>query len=85
MRKNKKNIRYSIDEHHHGLFVKEARLRQGYRLIEVANEICDTSYLSKVESGIIVPPLDIFEKIAEKLDIRFPSSEFINDTSTTEI
>ena len=72
---NKKSIRYNIDAHHHGLFVKEARLRQGYRLMEVAEEICDISYLSKIESGIIVPRPDVFEKIAEKLDIKFPSKE----------
>jgi len=71
----KRNIRYNIDKHHHGLFVKEARLRHGYRLTEVATEICDISYLSKIESGSIIPPPDIFEKIAEKLDIRFPSVE----------
>ena len=75
MKINKKSIRYSIDKHHHGLFVKEARLRHGYRLTEVAAEICDTSYLSKIESGIIIPPPDIFEKIAKKLRIQFPAEE----------
>jgi len=74
-RRNKKNIRYNIDKHHHGLFVKEARLRHGYRLTEVADEICDASYLSKIESGIIIPPLEVFEKISEKLNIQFPSEE----------
>ena len=73
MKTSKRNIRYQIDSHHHGLFVKEARLRQGYRLTEVANEICDTSYLSKIESGRIVPTPEIFEKIADKLKIQFPS------------
>ena len=75
MRINKKSIRYSIDKHHHGLFVKEARLRRGYRLTEVAAEICDTSYLSKIESGSIIPQLEVFEKLAEKLNIQFPSEE----------
>jgi len=77
MRLNKKNIRYSIDKHHHGLFVKEARLRHGYRLTEVAEEICDASYLSKVETGTIIPAPEIFEKIVEKLSIRFPQAERI--------
>lgn len=75
MRVSKRNIRYHVDAHHHGLFIKEARLRQGYRLSEVASEICDTSYLSKIESGAIVPTPEIFEKLAEKLGIQFPSEE----------
>ena len=75
MKTNLKNIKYHIDSHHHGLFVKEARLRQGYRLAEVAKEICDISYLSKIESGTLVPSLDIFWKIAERLEIQFPSKE----------
>ena len=75
MRINKKSIRYSIDKHHHGLFVKEARLRHGYRLTEVAAEICDTSYLSKIESGSIFPQLEVFEKLVEKLNIKFPPDD----------
>ena len=75
MKISKKNIKYGINKHHHGLFVKEARLRHGYRLSEVAAEICDTSYLSKIESGIIVPTPEIFEKLAEKLEIKFPLEE----------
>jgi len=71
--KNHKNTRYSIDSHHHGLFVKEARLRKGYRLAEVANEICDTSYLCKIESGAVIPPPELFSKLVEKLHIQFPS------------
>lgn len=74
---NKKNIKYGIDNHHHGLFVKEARLRQGYRLTEVAKEICDASYLSKIESGRLFPKVEVFEKIVKKLDIRFPAGERI--------
>ena len=77
MRINKKSIRYSIDKHHHGLFLKEARLRHGYRLTEVAAEICDTSYLSKIESGSIFPQLEVFEKLVEKLSITFPLGERI--------
>lgn len=77
MKVNKRNIRYHIDGHHHGLFIKEARLRQGYRLIEVADEICDISYLSKIESGTIIPTPEVFEKIAAKLGIQFPSEERI--------
>lgn len=73
MKVNQKNIRYGIDNHHHGLFIKEARLRQGYRLTEVAKEICDVSYLSKIESGQLFPNLEIFEKIVEKLEIEFPT------------
>lgn len=76
MKINKNNVKY-IDAHHHGLFVKEARLRQRYRLIEVADEICDVSYLSKIESGNIVPPPEIFEKIVERLNIQFPSKEHV--------
>ncbi|MCL1989334.1 MAG: helix-turn-helix domain-containing protein [Defluviitaleaceae bacterium] len=75
MKVNKKNIKYGIDNHHHGLFVKEARLRQGYRLTEVANEICHASYLSKVESGRLFPRTEIFEKIVEKLGIQFPTED----------
>jgi len=68
-----KNIKYNIDGHHHGIFIKEARLRLGYRMVEVANGICDVSYLSKVESGTIVPPPAVFLKLADKLRILFPT------------
>jgi len=77
MKLNKKNVKYGIDNHHHGLFVKEARLRHGYRLSEVAEEICDASYLSKVESGRLFPRVEVFEKIVKKLDIKFPTGERI--------
>ena len=75
MKINNKNIRYNVDAHHHGLFIKEARLRQGYRLIEVADEICDISYLSKIESGMIIPRPEVFAKLAKKLEIHFPTQE----------
>jgi len=75
MKINKKNIRYSIDDHHHGLYVKEARLRHGYRLSEVAEEICDASYLSKIESGRIIPNIEVFEKIVARLKIQFPTKK----------
>jgi len=71
--KSYKSTRYSIDGHHHGLFIKEARLRKGYRLVEVAEEICDTSYLCKIESGALIPPPGLFSKLVEKLEIQFPS------------
>jgi len=75
MKINKKNIKYTIDDHHHGLYVKEARLRLGYRLSEVADEICDVSYLSKIEAGRMIPSVEVFEKIVEKLEIQFPSEK----------
>lgn len=75
MKTKKRNVKYHIDSHHHGLFVKEARLRQGYRLAEVAKDICDVSYLSKIESGTLTPSLDVFEKITKKLSIQFPAIE----------
>ena len=75
MEMNKRSIKYNIDAHHHGLFIKEARLRQGYRLTEIANGICDISYLSKIESGTNIPSSKILEKLSEKLNIQFPLKE----------
>jgi len=75
MKVSNRNIKYHIDAHHHGLYVKEARLRQGYKLAEVANNICDTSYLSKIESGRLIPSPEIFEKISERLNLEFPPEE----------
>ena len=77
MKTNKRNVKYGIDNHHHGLFIKEARLRHGYRLTEVAEEICDVSYLSKIESGRLFPKVEVFEKIVKKLGIHFPAGERI--------
>jgi len=75
MQVNEKKVKYHVDSHHHGLYVREARLRHGYKLDEVADEICTASYLSKIESGRIVPNVKLFAKIVEKLDIEFPPDE----------
>ena len=74
---NKKfgSINYIIDTHHLGLYVKEARLRHGYRLTEVAHEVCSVSVLSRIESGICDPTPVLFEKLAKKLKMRFPESD----------
>ena len=72
---NNKNIRYNIDDHHHGLFIKEARLRKEYRISDLAEGVCSPSYLSKIEAGDTTPSLDIFEHLAERLDIRFPAEQ----------
>jgi len=71
--KNKKNIRYNIDDHHHGLFIKEARLRKNYRVTALTDGICSSSYLSKIEAGLMIPSPDIFEKLARRLGIVFPA------------
>ena len=70
---NKKNIRYNIDDHHHGLFIKEARLRQSYRVVALTDGICSPAYLSKIEAGITIPAPDMFEKMAQRLKIQFPT------------
>ena len=72
---NKKSIRYNIDNHHHGLFIKEARLRQDYKITDLAEGICSPSYLSKIESGDTRPSPDIFEALAKRLNIQFPLSK----------
>ena len=71
----KKNIRYNIDDHHHGLFIKEARLRKNYRVTALSNGICSPSYLSKIEAGVTIPALDIFEALAKRLDVKFPTKQ----------
>jgi len=71
----KKNIRYNIDDHHHGLFIKEARLRKNYRITALSDGICSPSYLSKIEAGVTIPALDIFEALAERLGVKFPAKQ----------
>jgi len=75
MKKNKeyKNTKYCIDGHHHGLFIKEARLRKKYCLVKVAEGVCSFSYLSKIESGKSTPKPRLFSKLVEKLEIQFPT------------
>jgi len=70
-----KSIYYNVGPHHHGLFIREARLRLGYRLAEVAAEICDTSYLCKIEKGTVTPNEQLFIKIAKRLEIDIPQME----------
>lgn len=70
-----KNIRYNIDNHHHGLFIKEARLRTNYRVVALTEGICSPSYLSKIEAGLAIPSPAIFEKLASRLGIKFPVGE----------
>jgi len=69
------NIYYHVGSHHHGLFIKEARMRLGYSLSEVASEICDMSYLCKIEKGTATPNKQLFTKIAKRLDICIPEME----------
>jgi len=75
MNKKLENINYNIETHHLGLYVKEARLRQGYRLTEVAEDICAISVLSRIESGGLEPTPALFEKLAEKLEMKFPGDD----------
>jgi len=70
---NKANyVRYNVDTHHHGLFIKEARIRKDKRLKDVAAGICDVSYLSKIEAGLVIPAPDIFVQLVQKLEIVMP-------------
>lgn len=73
--KNLENINYNLDTHHLGLYVKEARLRHGYRLTETAQGICAISVLSRIESGTFEPTPALFEKLAKKLEMKFPEND----------
>jgi len=70
-----KNSYYYVGPHHHGLFIREARLRLGYSLSEVASEICDASYLCRIEKGKVTPNERLFIKIAEKLELNIPETD----------
>ena len=78
MNKKLENINDNIDTHHLGLYIKEARLRQGYRLTEVAQGICAISVLSRIESGAFEPTPALFEKLSEKLEMKFPKRDRLN-------
>lgn len=75
MDKKLENINYNIDTHHLGLYVKEARLRHGYRLTEVARDICAISVLSRIETGTFEPTPALFEKLSKKLEMKFPEND----------
>ncbi|MCL2559193.1 MAG: helix-turn-helix transcriptional regulator [Turicibacter sp.] len=71
---NEKQMNFRTSQGHHlGLYIKEARLRQGYRLTEVAQGICAVSLLSRIESGTFEPTPTIFEKLSRRLDLTFPT------------
>jgi len=67
-----KNIRYNIDGHHYGLFIREARLRKELTLAQVASGLCDASFLSKIESGHASPKKEVLMKVFDKLEIEMP-------------
>ena len=75
MNKKQEFITYNSDTHHLGLYVKEARLRHGYRLAEAAQGICAISVLSRIESGTCEPTPILFEKLSEKLEMKFPTAD----------
>lgn len=72
----------NINAHHLGLYIKEARLRRKYRLAETASGICSISILSRIESGILEPSPIIFEKLAKKLELKFPDCKWRNPISS---
>lgn len=51
------------------LYFRQARLKQGLKLSEVAQGICSVSYLSKLERGHLLPSPAIREKLSARLGL----------------
>jgi tetratricopeptide (TPR) repeat protein len=59
----------------YGHVIKFERIRQNIKQVELSNEICTPSYLSKIESNSIVPSEEVREKLFRRLDLPLtPSS-----------
>lgn len=52
-----------------GYSIKEERLKQQMKQITLAKGICSTSYLSKIESELIVPSKEITELLLKRLNL----------------
>ena len=55
-----------------GLILRESRKKYGLPLEEVAEDICDPSYLSKIERGVASPSPEVRAKVSQKLQPCLP-------------
>lgn len=57
-----------------GIIIKHLRLEKGMKQIWLAQGICSTSYLSKIESNQVSPSEEIFSLLLKRLGVKFTPS-----------
>lgn len=57
-----------------GRTLKVARKKLGYTQAQLAKGLCDRTTISRIESGALVPPLDLIEELCRRLSIPVPST-----------
>jgi len=67
-----------------GMRIKTLRRQRGYSQEDLANDLFDRSYISRIESGKVIPPIETLKVLADRLEV--PLSFIIeNDSNDWEI